>query len=167
MIQIAHQPLHARVARVVQQMPVQTLVVVPFAHLGKLAAHEEQLFARMAPHKTEVSAQVGKLLPHVAGHFGQQRAFAVNHLVVRNRQHKIFAEGVAQAEGQLALVVLAVRRVAGHELQRVVHPAHVPFVIKAQPARRRRVRDKGKGGRFLGQRDRLRALLADDVVHAL
>jgi hypothetical protein len=31
-------------------------------------------------------------------------ALAVHHLVVRERQHEVLAEGVDQAEGQLALV---------------------------------------------------------------
>ena len=166
LVQVAHQPLHAGMLRVVEQVPVQALVVVPFAHLRKFAAHEQQLFAGMAEHEAQISAHVGELLPSVTGHLAQQRAFAMHHFVMRNRQHEVLAEGVAQAKRHFALMVLAMHRVARHVLQRVVHPAHVPFVVKAQSARRRGARHGRKRGRLFGHRDGLRPLGADDLVQA-
>ena len=166
LVQVAHQPLHTGVLGRIEQMPVQALVMVPFAHLCKFAAHEQQLFAGVAEHEAEVGAQVGELLPAVARHLAQQRAFAVHHFVVRNRQDKILCEGVGQAEGHLILVMLAMRRVARHVLQRVVHPAHVPFVMKAQAACVGGARNAGKGGGFFRDGDGLRALAANHLVHA-
>ena len=133
-IKVAHQAVDTGVFGLVEQMPVKVAVVIPFPRLRKLAAHEQQFFARVAPHEAQVGAQVGELLPGIARHFAQQRAFAMHHLVVRDRQHEVFAEGIVQAEGQLALVVLAMHRVARHVEQGVVHPAHVPLEIKAQAA---------------------------------
>ena len=46
--------------------------------------------------------------------------------------------------------MLAVDRVVAHVVERVVHPAHVPFVAEAQPAHVDRPRDHRPGGRFLG-----------------
>jgi hypothetical protein len=56
-------------------------------------------------------AQVGVLLPLVAGHLVQHRLLAVHHFVVRERQHEVLGEGIQHAEGQLAVVILAVHRV--------------------------------------------------------
>jgi hypothetical protein len=104
-VQVAHQALHAGVQRVVQQVPVQALVVVPLALLRELAAHEQQLLARVREHEAVVGPQVGELLPAVAGHARQQRTLAVHDLVVRDRKHEVFAESVDEAEGDLAMVV--------------------------------------------------------------
>ncbi len=133
-VQVADQVLHAGMARVIEQRPGQFAVVVPFVRLCELLTHEQQLLARMPPHEAEVGAQVGVFLPVVAGHLGQQRAFAVHHFVVRQRQHEILAERIHQAEGDLVVVPAPVHRIFMHVLQRIVHPAHVPFVMEAQAA---------------------------------
>jgi len=66
-------PLHqTRVVRIVEQVPVQRAVVVPLRALPDLAAHEQQLLARLRPLTREQQAQVGELLPPVARHLGQQ-----------------------------------------------------------------------------------------------
>ena len=65
------------------------------------------------------------------------------------------------------MVVAAVHRVAAHVLQRVVHPAHIPLVVKTQAAGKGGPRYRGEGRRLLGQRDRLRAMCADDFVEPL
>ena len=166
-VQIGHQPLHAGVCRVAQQVPIQAAVMVPFARLRKLAAHEHQLLARVAPHEAVISAQVGELLPAVAWHLAQQRPFAVHHLVVRERQHEVLVEGVDEAKAQLTLVMAAVDGVARDVGQGVVHPAHVPFVMKPQAAGIGRSRDRRKCGGLLGQRDRLWPLNAHHLVQAL
>ena len=43
----------------------------------------------------------------------KQRALAVHHFVVRNRQHEILGEGVQHAEGDVVVVKLAVDRIFG------------------------------------------------------
>ena len=63
-----HQVLYALMLRIAQQVPVQFAVVVPLAPLAELASHEQQLLARVRPHEAQVQAQVGELLPAVAGH---------------------------------------------------------------------------------------------------
>ncbi len=62
-IQIAHQPLHAAMGRVVEQLPIGLPVVVPLALLPELAAHEQELLAGMRPHEPEIGAQIGETLP--------------------------------------------------------------------------------------------------------
>jgi len=82
-IEITHQPLEtAVVGALVEQMPVEAPVVMPLAALPDLAAHEEELLARVRPHERVERAKVGELLPVVAGHPGEERALAVHDLVV-------------------------------------------------------------------------------------
>jgi len=146
------------VPRVVQQVPVQSAVVVPFAKLGELAAHEQQLLARMRVHVPVAGAQRGEALPVVAGHLAEQRALAVHHLVVAQRQDVALAEGVDGGEGELAVMVRAVFRRPAQVAQRVVHPAHVPLVPEAQAVLAGRPGHAGPGRGLL--RDRHRTVAA-------
>ncbi len=69
MVQVAHQPLDAVVPVVaaLQQMPVEANVMVPLAALSELIAHKQQLFPREGEQPAVVGAQVGELLPGIAG----------------------------------------------------------------------------------------------------
>ena len=136
--------------------PIELALVRPLGALAELAAHEQQLLAGVRPHEAVQRAQVGELLPLVARHLADQRALAVDDLVVRQRQHEVLAEGVDQREGQPAQVVLAVHRLVLHERERVVHPAHVPLHAEAEAPHGRRPRHHRPGGRFLGDRQRVR-----------
>ena len=141
---------------VVEQVPVERMVVIPFALLAELAAHEHQLLAGMAEHEAVIGAQIGEALPFVAGHAAEDRALAVHDLVMRQRQDEVLREGVVQAEQDVAVMMLAVDRILADVVQRVVHPAHVPFVAEAEPAEFDRARHLRPGGGFLGGRGRLR-----------
>src|SRR5207248_5973818 len=88
-VQIANPSLNARVPGIAEQVPVEALIMIPFAPLAELVAHEHQLLAGMAEHVAEERAQRGALLPDVARHLVEQRAFAVHHLVMRERQNEI------------------------------------------------------------------------------
>ena len=134
--------------RLLEQMPVERTVVIPFALLAELAAHEHQLLAGMAEHEAVIGAQIGKALPVVAGHPAEDRALAVHDLVMRQRQDEIFRKRVVQAEQDVAVMMLAVDRILADVVQRVVHPAHVPFVAEAEPAKFDRARHLRPCGRF-------------------
>jgi hypothetical protein len=75
--------------------------VIPLVPLADLAAHEEQLLARMRPHEAVERTQIGEFLPVVAGHLVDQRALAVHHFVVRQRQDEVLGEGVHHSEAEL------------------------------------------------------------------
>src|SRR6267142_3395866 len=82
-IEVTHQPLNPAVeGALAEQMPVEATVVMPLALLPDLAAHEEELLARVRPHERGERAKVGKPLPVVAGHPGEERTLAVHDLVV-------------------------------------------------------------------------------------
>ena len=51
---------------------------------------------------------------------------------MREDQYKVLAVGVDHAEGQLIIVVAAEKRIIAHIAQKIIHPAHVPLIIKAQ-----------------------------------
>ena len=88
----------------------------------------------------------------------EERALPVHHLVVGEREHEVLGLRVHGPEGELVVVVLPHDRVPPQVLERVVHPAHVPFVAEAEPALVGRPRDERPGRRLL--RDRLRAFAA-------
>ena len=106
----------------------------PLPLLGQLAAHEQELLARVGPHPGVQGPQVGELGPAVPGHLVEHRPLAVDDLVVGEGQHEVFVPGIKQAEGQVVLVVAAEERVDLEVLERVVHPAHVPLVAETEAA---------------------------------
>src|SRR4051812_19187582 len=85
-VEVAHKPLDAGMVAVAEQMPFDFGIVIPFAPLRDLAAHEQQLLAGMRPHEAEIRTQVGELLPTIAGHLADQRMLPVHDLVMRERQ---------------------------------------------------------------------------------
>jgi hypothetical protein len=84
-VEVAHEIAKAAMHGIVEQVPVEAVVVIPLALLAELAAHEQELLAGMPPHKGEVGAQVGQALPAIAGHLAEERALAVHDLVVAER----------------------------------------------------------------------------------
>ena len=64
----------------------------------------------------------------------------------------------------IVVMVRPVHRVARHIRQRVVHPAHVPFIAKAQAAPAHWPGDLRPGRRFLGDGDRAGNVAVDPRV---
>ena len=126
--------LHPAVQGIAEGGPIQFAFMCPFPPLGDLAAHEQHFLGRLGKHIGEQQPQVGKTLPVVARHFLDERSLAVYDFIVRKRQHEVFMPGIQHAEGELAVMELAVDGVFGKILQRVVHPSHVPLHAKTQPA---------------------------------
>ena len=111
---------------------------------------KSKLLAGMTPHKAEISAQIGKTLPVIAGHFADQRAFAVHDFVMRERQNEIFRECIKQPESQVVVVIIAMDGLFRHIIQSIVHPPHIPFIGEAKTAIGDWPADAGPRGRFLG-----------------
>src|SRR3546814_14452331 len=91
--------------RIAEELPVERRIVIPFTLLRELAAHEQQLLARMREHEREVGTQVGEALPAVARHLPEQRTLAVHDLVLGQRQHEVLAERIVHSEGNRKSVV--------------------------------------------------------------
>ena len=104
-------------------------------NLRELLSHEQQLLSRMAHHKTVRSTQVRSLgLQFLSRHLTDHGSLSVDHLVVREHKNKIFAVCVKHAEGQFSVMVLSEIGIALHVSRKIIHPAHVPFIIEAQGA---------------------------------
>ncbi len=88
----------------------------------------------------------------------------MNHLIVRQRQNKVFGMVVQHTKGQLVVMILAVHRVQLHVVQRVVHPAQIPLVPEPQAARFRWTRHAREVCRFFRHADRAGHLLANNAV---
>ena len=58
----------------------------------------------------------------------------MHHFVVADGQHKVLAERIEEAEGNLVVVACAEERIGLHVAEHVVHPAHVPLEVEAQAA---------------------------------
>src|SRR5712664_4017333 len=78
------------------------------------------------------------------------------------RQDEILVKRVEKAESKIVVMVLPVDRVERHVAQCVVHPAHVPFETKAEPADIGRARHHWPSGRFL--RDRRRPCFSENQL---
>src|SRR5262249_33101377 len=109
-------------------------IVVPLAFLRELAAHEQELLSGMAPHVSEISAQIGEALPAVAGHLADQRSLAVHRLVMAEREDEILVKSVKQPKGEIVVWVFTMQGDEQHVLQAIVHPPHFPFEAKPEPA---------------------------------
>ena len=99
MIEIGNEALDAAVGIVLEEMPVEAASFAPFAALGQFLAHEQELLAWVGALIGEEQAEIGELLPHIAGHFVEERVFSVNDLIVGEGKKEILREGVQQREG--------------------------------------------------------------------
>ncbi len=86
----------------------------------------------MSPHEGQAGPGGGEFLPFIAGYFAEQRALAVDDFVMGDGQHKIFREGIHRRKGHLIVMPAPVDRFACDVVQRIVHPAHVPFEAEAE-----------------------------------
>ena len=163
-VQFGHKVFVLLVRLILQQVPLQVAPDVPLAPLAKLHAHEQRLFARVGVHKGLQTPQVGELLPRVARHLTQHVALTVNHLIVGEGQHKVFAESIPNAEGDVVLMELAEPRIHVEIIQHVVHPAHVPLQVEAETANVGGPRHHRPRGGLLRNRERAREIAEDDVV---
>ena len=58
----------------------------------------------------------------------------MHDLIVGEREDEVFRECVEHRECNLIMMMFTMDRITADVLQRVVYPAHIPFVPKAEPA---------------------------------
>src|SRR5579864_1504466 len=120
--------------------------MIPFVPLTELATHEKQLLAGLPIHPRVKHSEIGKFLPLVTRHLRNQRAFAVYHFIVTQNQNEMFLKRVEQRKRDVVVMKTAKNRIERHVLQKVVHPAHVPFQSETQSAEISRPRHTRPGG---------------------
>ena len=96
---------------ILQEVPIEAALFGPFVALTEILPHEEKFFAGMGVLIREEEAEIGELLPHVAGHFVEERVFAVHDFVMREGKHEIFGESINERKGDFVVLVLAVDRI--------------------------------------------------------
>src|SRR5258708_39616621 len=77
----------------------------------------------------------------------------MQHFVMREGEDEILVMMIEHGESEIVLMILAMHRVAFEVIQRVMHPAHVPFEGKSKPSEIRRAWDQWPRRRFLSRSD--------------
>ncbi|KJJ75793.1 hypothetical protein CLFS41_06250 [Clostridium sp. FS41] len=134
-VQSLHIIPHVLVHRNLKQIPIQGSALVPLSQLGVLLSHKQQLLAWMSHHKCIGNTQVFRLFfQGISWHFANHGTFSVHHLVMGEYQDKVLAVRIQHGKCQLPIIVLPEKRIAVHIVGKIVHPAHVPFIIKSKSA---------------------------------
>ena len=92
---------------VAEQHPIELLLEVPLRELTEFAAHEQQLLAGVRHHVAEERTHSCEFFFVIARHFVYQRALAVNHLVMRNRQNEILGKRIEKRECQAVVIIFS------------------------------------------------------------
>ena len=135
---------------IIKQQPIKLLFIIPLDKLAELLPHEQQLFTGVGHHISVKGPQRIEFIVIFARHFIYERAFSVHNLVMGNWQNIIFRKGVKEGKRQGVVAVFSINAVQRHISDHVVHPAHVPFEIKSQSARKCGLCHKRPRRRFLG-----------------
>src|SRR5207249_9851943 len=76
------------------QMPVETLLKVPFVPLSEFPAHEVQRLAKMLVHRSIEQSVVGEFFSCLSRHLVEQRPFSIHYFIVRQWKDELFGESV-------------------------------------------------------------------------
>ena len=96
---------------VAEQVPLELFGRIPLVKLSELTAHKHKFFTGMSKHISKESSYARKLVVIQTRHFVDKRAFAVNNFIMRDREHKAFAECVNHTECKSIVVIISVKRV--------------------------------------------------------
>ena len=129
--QCLHIALQLLMFIILQQIPLQTLRLAPLGELCEILSHEQQLLARMGKHESIGCPEICKLELALARHLADHRALPVHDLIVRECQNKVLAVRIDHTERQLTVVMGTEDRIELHIIKEIIHPAHVPLIIKA------------------------------------
>ena len=85
----------------------------------------------MTIHKAIGSSQVCKLRIQLSRHLIDHGALTMDYLIVRKHLNKVFTVCILQTKGQPSVIWSTEQRIHMHILQKVIHPAHIPFEQEA------------------------------------
>ena len=86
----------------------------------------------MDHHITKGGPQVRHLLFLIPRHLVQKRAFSMDYLIMRQTQKEFLTVGIDHTESQLIMSSASVDGIFLHIINKVVHPSHIPLVVKTQ-----------------------------------
>ena len=151
--------------RVLQNVPRQFFILIPLRNLSELLSHEQQLLARMPVHKSVGGTQVCcLLLVGLPRHLAEHGRLSVHDFIVGEYQHEVLTVSIKHAEGQLAVMLIAEVRITLHVAGEIVHPSHVPFIIKAKAVLLHGAGDLRPCGRLLRDQQAALDFFLEDAV---
>ena len=153
------------VRRIGEKLPVLLFLFRPLAELADLISHKIQLFPGMYIHISVEHSRLGKFCLICAVHFLQDRRLAVYHLIVRQRKEESFALEVPHGEAQFVGRRTPETGIHLHVFQRIMHPSHIPFVVKAKSAILRAFCHMWKFGGVFGGGEDIRVAGFEPLVH--
>ena len=131
LVQGLHIRLNIGMSIKLEEGPIQLIGLVELLELCKFLTHEKQLLSRVCHHKTKCRPEIGELILIASGHLLDQRSLLMNHLVMGKHQNEFLTVGINHTECEVVVMILPVQRIQLHVTKEIVHPAHVPLVIKA------------------------------------
>src|SRR5947209_6707760 len=93
-VQVLNKPAQPIVTWLLEKMPVETLIMIPFPPLAELAAHEQQLLARMSVHPGIKHPQIGELLPVITRHLANHRTLSMHYFIMAKHEDEVFVERI-------------------------------------------------------------------------
>ena len=162
-----HIRLHLMMLVILEQIPLNLALLIPLVKLRNVLAHKQKLLARVHHHIAVCRTQVCKLRTLLSRHLSDHRAFSMYYLIVRKSQHKILAVRVDHAERKLAVVVRAEERIKLHIAEKIIHPAHIPLIIKSKTVLFYRRCDLWPCRGFFRDQNRAISILLKDRVEML
>jgi hypothetical protein len=85
--------------------------MAPFVIWRQLGPHKKKFLARMRIHVSQQQTEIGKLLPPVSGHLGQERALPVDYLVVGDGENEVFRVLIEHGKSEGVVMKTAVNGV--------------------------------------------------------
>ena len=149
-----------------QKTPVLFPLFVPFAKLSHFISHKIQLFSGMSHHVQIESPALRKFPLVIAVHFLKNRGFSVNHLIMGKRKKIPFLIVILHGKGQFMIMLRTKPGLCLKITEGIVHPAQIPFVVKAQSAFADRPGDTGIIGGIFSYKHGIGEAFFQTLVHA-
>ncbi|SQC56458.1 Uncharacterised protein [Listeria newyorkensis] len=156
LIQRPHKKLILVIQILLQIRPFQFLRKLPFQKLPRLIAHEIQFFPRVRHQKRLQRSDPSKLIITIAWHFVHHRLLAMHHFIMGQRQNIILLKHIHKRKRHEVKMILAKQRVHLEKFQNIVHPTHIPLIIKTKSVRVHRHRHTRISRTFLRDHQHIR-----------
>lgn len=121
--------------RICEQFPIRLPLLplfIPFPELANLIAHKIQLLSGMRIHIGKHSTALGELTQIIAPHFLDDCRLSMYNLIIGKWQQVQFIVKIIHGEPKVSVMGRPLKRERPEIIQRIVHPAHIPFIIKPQ-----------------------------------
>ena len=150
---------------ILEKEVIRFLRLIPLAEHGNLIAHKVEFFSGMHIHVHVQGAQLRESLLVSAKNLVNDRPFPVYYLIMREGKQMtlivIIIHGECQKFGALGPLVRSLHKI----IQRIVHPAKIPLIIKSQAAFFRRLCAAGIGCAVLSDQHGCRMQLMETGIH--